>query len=278
MFLSQAQYISDILDKFHMNGSKPVSTPMASTEHLPPANASHAVDISDYRRLLGLLQYLSLTRPDISFAVNRLSQYLHGPLDAHWLAAKRVLRYLQGTICHGLFLRPGSSLSLTAFTDADWGGKSTSGRSTTAYIIYLGSNIISWKSALQKSVSRSSTEAEYRAIANATAEVLWIQNILTELQVTCSTPPKLFTDNLSATYVCRNPVFHSRMKHLSLDYFFVRDLVADGSLMVSHVSSKNQRADMLTKPLGRALFLHFRSKIGVSNGSSILRGRVKDNI
>ncbi|CAH9133229.1 unnamed protein product [Cuscuta epithymum] len=276
LFLSQAQYITEILSRFHMDGAKPVSTPMSSTDKLPPANPSAAVDISDYRRLLGLLQYLSLTRPDVSYATNRLSQYMHGPVVAHWLAAKRILRYLKGSTCHGLLLRPGKCLSISAFADADWGGLGTSGKSTTAYVVYFGSSIVSWKSSLQKSVSRSSTEAEYRALANATAEVLWIQNLLRDIDVVPSSAPSLFCDNLSATYVCKNPVFHSRMKHLSLDYFFVRDLVAAGQLHVHHVPSKAQLADVLTKPLGRALFLHFRPKIGVSDGSSILRGRDKD--
>ncbi|CAH9057849.1 unnamed protein product [Cuscuta europaea] len=201
---------------------------------------------------------------------------MHGPLAAHWLAAKRILRYLKGTMCHGLLLRADAPLNLTAFSDANWGGPDTAGRSTTSYLIYLGSNVISWKSALQKTVSRSSTEAEYRAIANAAAEVLWVQHLLRELSISFTAPPRLFTDSLSATYVCKNPVFHSRMKHLALDYFFVRDLVAAGSLLVHHVSSKFQRADVLTKPLGRAGFLYFRSKMGVSDGSSILRGRIKD--
>nr|GLL16949.1 uncharacterized protein LOC109146716 [Ipomoea trifida] len=127
-----------------------------------------------------------------------------------------------------------------------------------------------------QSVSRSSTEAEYRALANAAAEVLWIKNLLHELNLTLAQSPVLLCDNLSATYVCKNPVFHSRTKHLALDYFFVRELVTSGTLVVRHIPSSAQLADLLTKSLGRHLFLHFRSKIGVSDGSSILRGRVKD--
>lgn len=146
---------------------------------------------------------------------------MHEPTDSQWQVAKQVLQYLKGTICHGLFLRSGQSLVPNAFSDSNWGGVTDGGRSTTTYILYFGSNVISWKSACQKSVSRSSTEVEYRAVANATIEVLWVQSLLRELRFPLYKSTELFCDNLSATYVCQNPVFHSRMKHLTLDYFFV---------------------------------------------------------
>lgn len=277
LFLSQHRHISDLLEQFHMDGAKDVTTPLRSDNALSLVDGSPLVDPTPYRRLVGSLQYLTITRPDVSFAVNRLSQYMHAPTELHWQSLKRVLRYLKGTVHHGLFLKRGSPLTLTAFSDSDWGGINDGGRSTTAYVLYLGPNIISWRSARQKTVSRSSTEAEYKALANATAEVLWVQNILRELGVTISQPSTLFCDNTGATYLCANPVYHSRMKHLALDYHFVRERVSDGSIRVLHISSKDQLADVLTKPLSRSLFLHFRSKIGVSDGSSILRGRVKDN-
>ncbi|GKE03301.1 retrovirus-related pol polyprotein from transposon RE1 [Tanacetum coccineum] len=162
-------------------------------------------------------------------------------------------------------------------TDSDWGGVNDVGRSTTAYILYLGTNIISWNSTRQKSVSRSSTEAEYKALANASAELCWTKNILHELGIPTNHTPTLFCDNTGATYLYANPVYHSRMKHVALDYHFVREQVSAGQLRVLHISSQDQLADMLTKPLTRAPFLRNRSKIGVSNGSSILRGRIKNN-
>lgn len=200
---------------------------------------------------------------------------MHSPTELHWTALKRVLRYLKNSIFHGLFLRKGESLQLTAFSDSDWGGNLDNGRSTTGYVLYIGPNAISWKSSRQKSVSRSSTEAEYKAIANTTAEILWIQNLLHEMGINLTLPPTLFCDNTGATYLCANPVFHSRMKHISLDYHFVRECVANGSLKVLHVSTRDQLADVLTKALPRQQFTHLRSKIGVSDGASILRGRVK---
>ncbi|KAJ9566234.1 hypothetical protein OSB04_002200 [Centaurea solstitialis] len=277
LFLTQHRHIHDMLAQFNMAGAKEVVTPLSSTDVLHSNDGTQSVDPTPYRKIVGSLQYLAFTRPDISFAVNRLSQFMHAPSQKHWQALKRVLRYLKGTIHFGLFLKRNSPLHLTAFSDSDWGGISDGGRSTTAYLLYLGSNIISWRSNRQKSVSRSSTEAEYKALANAAAEVLWVKHLLQELGVPISTTPTLYCDNTGATYLCANPIYHSRMKHVALDYHFVREQVTNASLKVLHINSKDQLADVLTKPLSRQPFLLFRSKIGVSNGASILRGRIKAN-
>lgn len=165
-----------------------------------------------------------------------------------------------------------SSLTLTAFSDSDWGGDKDTGRSTTGLVIYLGSNPISWKSTKQKSVSRSSYEAEDKAVGNAAAEILWIKNLLHELCVPILSPPQFFCDNTGAIYLSSNPVFHSRMKHICLDYHFVRERISDGTFQVRHVHTKDQWAGILTKPLPGQGFLTMHSKIGVTNGASFLRG------
>nr|KAJ0204246.1 hypothetical protein LSAT_V11C500273960 [Lactuca sativa] len=206
LFLSQHRHIQDILTQFHMEGAKEVSTPLSATEPLSITDQSPTVDATLYRKLVGSLQYLAFTRPDISFAINKLSQFMHNPCQNHWQALKRLLRYLKGTIHHGLVLNRNSSLTLSVFSDSDWGGVHSAGRSTTAYLLYLGTNIFSWKSTKQKSVSRSSTEAEYKSLANATAELIWLKNLLQELGITPTTIPTLFCDNTGATYLCANPV------------------------------------------------------------------------
>ncbi|GKA00874.1 retrovirus-related pol polyprotein from transposon TNT 1-94 [Tanacetum coccineum] len=258
LFLSQHRHIADLLSRFNMAGAKEVLTPLSSTETLLLNDGSHIVDSSSYRSIVGSLQYLAITRPDVSFAVNKLSQFMHAPTQLHLQALKRVLRYLKGTIHHGLFLNRKSAITLTAFSDSNWGGIKDNGRSTTAYILYLGSNIISWRSARQKSVSRSSTEAEYKALANASAEMMWVQNLLHELGISLHETPTLFCDNTGATYLCANPVYHSCMKHVA---HFVRERVSEGSLRVLHISSKDQLVDMLTKPLGRSPSLPHSSPI-----------------
>lgn len=211
-------------------------------------------DASEYRIVIGSLQYLSFTRPDISFTVNRLSQFTHRPTTDHWQAAKRVLHYLAGTMTHGVFLPSVNQLYLHAFFYADWAGDTDDYVSTNAYVIYLGNQAISWSSETQNGVARSSTEAEYRAIANAAAEVRWICNLLSELHIHLPLAPVIYCDNVGATYLSANPVFHSRMKHIALDYHFVRGHIQSGSLRISHVSAKDQFVDALTKPLSRASF------------------------
>ncbi|KAH9680736.1 retrovirus-related pol polyprotein from transposon RE1 [Citrus sinensis] len=271
LFLSQQKYIRDLLARFNMESIKETATPLSSTTHLILNDGSPPVDASRYRSLIGGMQYLSLTRPDVSYAINKLAQYMHSPRQAHWTAAKRLLRYLKHIVTYGLYLHRHRQLTLTAYSDSDWAGNRDDCTSISAYIIFLGGNPISWCSKKQRTVARSSTEAEYRSVASAVAELTWITNLLSELRLQLPLPPRLLCDNIGATYLCVNPVFHSRMKHLALDYHFVREKVSAGSLQVAHVSTNDQLADVLTKPLVKSRFALLRSKIGVTDGT-ILRG------
>lgn len=267
LHLSQRKYILDLLHRHGMTDAKPVSTPMASTPKLMLHTGHSLAEPKAYRQLVGSLQYLAFTRPDVAYAVNRLSQYMHQPTDAHLQAAKRVLRYLAGTTDHGIFFSASNPLTLHAFSDADWAGDSDDYVSTNAYVIYLGKTPISWSAKKQTGVARSSTEAEYRSVANASAEIRWICNILTELGITLPAPPVVYCDNLGATFLCANPVFHTRMKHVALDYHFIRGQIQRGMLRVAHINTKDQLADALTKPLNRAQFHYLRDKIGVVSPS-----------
>ncbi|OIT05961.1 putative mitochondrial protein, partial [Nicotiana attenuata] len=221
--LTQSNYIAELLDKFHMLEANGVATPMSTSEHLSINDGSCSADVKLYRQVIGSLQYLSFTRPDICFTINKLAQFQHAPLIRHWQAAKRLLRYLKETLTYGLLIRPSSTTILQAYSDADWGGMIDTRHSTSAYVILLGSNPISWCSKKQRTVARSSTEAEYRAVAGAVAEVNWIVNLLKELHLPPKSPPKILCDNVGATYLSRNPVFHSRIKHVAIDFHFVRD-------------------------------------------------------
>uniref|UniRef100_A0A1J3JSN7 Retrovirus-related Pol polyprotein from transposon TNT 1-94 n=1 Tax=Noccaea caerulescens TaxID=107243 RepID=A0A1J3JSN7_NOCCA len=263
LHLNQRKYILDLLAKMNMTDAKPVQTPMATSPKLTKSGALHS-NPTEYRTLIGSLQYLSFTRPDIAYVVNKLSQYMQSPTTDHWQAAKRVLRYLAGSATHGLFISKSNNLNVHGFTDADWGGDHDDYVSTNAYIVYLGDQPISWQSRKQKGVARSSTEAEYRAVANTAAEIRWVCSLLSELGIAPTVTPVIYCDNIGATYLCANPVFHSRMKHIALDYHFIREQVQNGTLRVSHISTHDQLADSLTKPLDRSRFQLQRSKIGVS--------------
>ena len=216
-----------------------------------------------YRQVVGALQYLALTRPDIAMAVNKTAQFMHSPSVHHWQAVKRILRYLRGTIDHGIVLKQSNFASIIAFSDADWGGDKIDRKSTSAYVVFHGANPISWSSKKQKTVARSSTDSEYRALASASSEVYWLQCLLRELEHPLPSTPRIWCDNVSATYLAANPVFHSRSKHLELDFHFVRDQVRQKHLIVSYIPTTDQLADALTKPLSKTRFLHLKAKLMV---------------
>jgi hypothetical protein len=184
------------------------------------------------------------------------------------------LRYLKSTINHTFCIYKQSSRQITAFSDSDWASYLDDRHSTSGYCVCLGKNILSWSSKKQPTVSRSSTEYEYKAIANAAAKLLWIQTLLCELGVTSPQPPILHCDNIGATYLTSNQLYHARTKHIEIDYHFVRDMVALKTLDVQFISGKDQLADILTKPLAAARFLILKSNLNAQLPTSSLRGRI----
>jgi hypothetical protein len=264
LFLSQRQYTQDILERAGMSACKPCSTPVDLHSKLS-ADGPPVDDATQYRSLAGALQYLIFTRPDIAFAVQQICLYMHDPREPHLAALKRILRYLQGTLSLGLTMRRSSPTELVVYTDADWAGCPDTRRSTSGYAVFLGDNLVSWSSKRQHTVSRSSAEAEYRAVANGVAEATWLRQLLIELQ---QPPPRatlVYCDNISAVYLSSNPVQHQRTKHVEIDLHFVREKVALGHARVLHVPTTSQYADVFTKGLPTSLFQEFRSSLTVSD-------------
>ncbi|WVZ49453.1 LOW QUALITY PROTEIN: hypothetical protein U9M48_000815 [Paspalum notatum var. saurae] len=256
LVLSQKRYAHELLQRAKMDKCKPISTPMAASEKLSREQGTALTDDAQfqYRSIVGGLQYLTITRPDLSFVVNKVCQFIHNPTDAHWAAVKRILRYIKGTLDQGLKVQKSANSTLIAFSDADWAGCPDDRRSTSGFAVMLGSNLVSWSSRKQAIVSRSSTEAEYKAIANVTAEIIWLQTLLKELGIYQTEAPILWSDNLGAVYLTSNPVFHARTKHIEVDFHFVREQVARKALKVRFISSKDQLADIFTKALPKAPF------------------------
>ncbi|WJZ82231.1 hypothetical protein VitviT2T_002006 [Vitis vinifera] len=195
LYITQAKYASDLLSQAGLIDSKTVDTPVELNAHLTPLGGKPLSNPSLYRRLVGSLVYLTVTRPDISYAVHQVSQYLSAPRSTHYAVVLCILRYLKSTIFHGLFYSAQSPLVLRAFSNADWAGDPTDRRSTTGYCFLIGSSLISWRSKKQTFVARSSTEAEYRALADTISELLWLRWLLKDLGVSTFSATPLYCDN-----------------------------------------------------------------------------------
>jgi hypothetical protein len=266
LMLSQHKYALDILSHVDMSSCKPVDTlAFASKSGLPTSEPFS--DPTCFRQIIGAFQYLTFTRPNICYVVNKVCQFMHAPTKSHWAAVKRILQYLKGTSSFGLHLTRGSLLSLHGFTDADWVGSIDDRKSTGGYIVFLGTTPISWKFGKQRTVARSSTKVEYKALVDGTAKVLWLRYLLTDLCFSPSLVTTIWCNNLGATYLYANPIFHARTNHVVVDYHFVRDRVAKKEIQIRFISSKDQVADVLTKSFPHSAFASLRFKLHVVHPS-----------
>ncbi|GKB80853.1 ribonuclease H-like domain-containing protein, partial [Tanacetum coccineum] len=243
LFLSYKKYVVEILDRAHMANCNPSRTPI-DTESRLGSDGDPVTDPTLYRSLAGSLQYLTFTRPYISYAVQQVCLYMHDPLEPYFPALKRILRYVRGTLNYRLQLFSSSTTDLVAYSDADWAGCPTTRRSTSGYCVFLGNNLLFWSSKHQPTLSRFSTEAEYRGVVNAVVETCWLRNLLRELHTPLSSTTLVYCDDVSAVYLSCNPVQHQRTKHIEIDIHFVRDLVAAGEVRVLHVPFRYQFADI----------------------------------
>ncbi|XP_071704030.1 secreted RxLR effector protein 161-like [Rutidosis leptorrhynchoides] len=211
-----------------MSTCNTVKTPVDNNGKLSSNTGPSYSNPTEFRSLAGALQYLTFTRPDISYAVQQIFLHMHDLKVCHMQALRRIIRYVRGTISHGLQLTKSSLSSLVSYTDADWGGCPDTGRSTSGYCVFLSNNLVSWSAKRQPTVSLSSAEAEYRGVANVVSESCWLRNILLELRFPISKATVVFCDNVSAIFLSGNPVQHQRTKHIEMDIHFVREKVARG--------------------------------------------------
>ena len=260
-YLNQAKYTSDMISRASITDSKIVDTPIEYNCRLNSHDGELLFDATLYRQLVGSLIYLTVTRPDISYAVHVVSQFMAAPRSPYYAVVLRILRYLKGTIFDGLHFSSHSLLTLQAYSDADWAGDPTDRRSTTGYCFLLGDSLISWRSKKQTVVARSNTEAEYRALAATTTELILLCWLLQDLGVDCSAATKLHCDNRSAIQIAHNDVFHERTKHIEIDCHFIRHHLLQGTLTLQSVSFHHQLVDIFTKPLPPGTFRASASKL-----------------
>jgi len=263
IFLCQRKYALDIISEVGLLGAKPASTPLEQNHHLGLANGELLANPDRYRRLVGRLIYLCFTRPELSYCVHVLSQFMQQPRTEHWEAALRVVRYLKSNPGQGVLLDSRCDLQLSGWCDSDWAACPLTRKSLTGWIVFLGHSPISWKTKKQNTVARSSAEAEYRSMASTTCELKWIKSVLSNLGVTHSMPIQLYCDNQAASHIAKNPVFHERTKHIDVDCHFIRDEIVCQNLQPSYVPTRTQLADTFTKALGRTQFHDLLGKLGI---------------
>ncbi|KAI0500673.1 hypothetical protein KFK09_018889 [Dendrobium nobile] len=272
--LSQQSYITDLLHLASMSTCKPLLTPLPSKYPADPNLQSPFTQPDLFRQLAGSFQFLTSTRPDIAFAVNKLCQHMHNPLILHFQLLKRVLRYLNGTSTHGLFL-PKTKLHLSAYSDSDWAGNQLDRKSTTGYCLFLGITLLNWSVKKQTTIARSSTEAEYRSMAAVAADIIWTRRLCEDFLINLP-PTELFCDNVSAMSIACNPIFHAQTKYIEIDHHLIRDSIQAKHIAVSHISTLDQPVDFFTKSLSSTRLATLRDKLMVLPTIS-LRDGDKDN-
>lgn len=262
IFLSQSKYAKNIVKKFGMENASHKRTPAPTHLKLSKDEAGTSVDQSLYRSMIGSLLYLTASRPDITYAVGVCARYQANPKISHLNQVKRILKYVNGTSDYGIMYCHCSDSMLVGYCDADWAGSADDRKSTSGGCFYLGNNLISWFSKKQNCVSLSTAEAEYIAAGSSCSQLVWMKQMLKEYNVEQDVMT-LYCDNMSAINISKNPVQHSRTKHIDIRHHYIRDLVDDKVITLKHVDTEEQIADIFTKALDANQFEKLRGKLGI---------------
>lgn len=277
IFMYQRKYTLDVLKRFGMENSKPVKTPLEVGIKLQKPDKVDQDEIKKfpYQRLIGSLMYLAVsTRPDIAFAVNSLSQFNNCYTQEHWTAAKRILRYLKGTLDYGItFHKTGKPL--VGYVDADWGNNIVDRRSYSGYVFILGGAAITWEARKQRTVALSSVEAEYLALGEATKEAIFLRQFLSSLGIISKQATVIYNDNQSSQLLVKNPAYHSRTKHIDIRHHFIRNHVNDNTVEFQYLPTAEMPADMLTKPLATTKHKLFTNEVGIGNHNKDLEDQIE---
>ena len=265
--IHQQKYIKDLLRKFEMDTSKSFPTPLSTTIKLGHDPEGAKVSETLYRAMIGSLMYLTASRPDILFATSLCARFQSDPRESHLSMVKRIFRYLKGCDSLCLWYPKFTSCNVIGYSDADYAGFLVDRKSTSGMAQFLGPFLVSWGSRKQNCIALSTTEAEYIAAAACASQLLWLKQQLGDFRIDLGCL-EIRCDNTSAINVSKNPVHHSRTKHIDVRHHFLRDHVEKGNIMLTHVRTEEQIADIFTKPLGRIPFVNLRLLLGLIPSSS----------
>lgn len=264
--LKQTAYAKKILEKAGMVDCNPTKFPMDPKECITKNEDGKMVDATQFKSMIGGLRYLVHTRPDIAYSVGMVSRFMERPTTLHLNAAKRILRYVKGTLEYGLvYTRKSGNNLLTGYSDSDMGGSIDDRKSTGGMVFYMNENLITWVSQKQRCVALSTCEAEFMAATAAACQAVWLRKLLGQLTGNYVGSVVLYIDNRSAIDLAKNPVFHGRSKHIDIRYHFVRECVERGEIVIKHVVTDSQRADIMTKALNTVKFESMRKLLGVKD-------------
>ena len=270
VWIGQPTFTEAVLRKYGMDESKYVKTPVSvNCKLLKASEECEVVDQGLYQSAVGSLLYLATrTRPDIAFAVNNVARFCSKPTKEHWMAVKRVFRYLRGTTQLGLlYTKEVESNVLIGYSDADWGGDCNDYKSTSGYLFMIGGTVVTWKSKKQSAVALSTAEAEYMALSSTAQEAVWLRELTSDLGNPQRQPTLIMEDNQSAISMAKNPQFHGRTKHINIKYHFVRKQVNDNNICLEYCPTEDMLADILTKGIGPEKCERLRRMCGMYNHS-----------
>ena len=268
-FISQAKYVQDMLKRFKLDQVNGANTPMATKVNLDLDPNGKDVDQKLYRSMIGSLLYLCASRPDIMMSVGMCARFQAAPKESHLVAVKRIFRYLVHTPNFGLWYPKGARFELIGYSDSDYAGDKVGRKSTSGTCQFLGRSLVCWSSKKQNCVSMSTAESEYIAAASCCAQLLWMRQHLKDFGVNFDKVP-LLCDNVSAIQIAHNPVQHNKTKHIEIRHHFIRDHVARGDINLSYVGTKDQLADIFTKPLDEARFRELRNELNIIDSSNVV--------
>jgi hypothetical protein len=262
--LRQTAYAKRVVELVGLTDCNPALTLMEERLKLSRDSTTEEVDATQYQRLVGSLRYLAHTQPDLAFSVGYVSRFMQRPAMEHQQAVKRIIRYVVGALDHGLYYPrcPGEA-HLVGYSDNDHTSDIDTNKSTSGILFFFGKCLVSWQSVKQQVVVLSSCEAEYIAASTTSTQALWLVRLLSDLLGRDTGAVELRVDSKSTMALAKNPVFHEQSKHIRERYHFIRDCLEEGNFKVCYINTKDQLADLLTKPLGRIKFLWLCSRIGM---------------